>query len=158
MHTHPRHPRPLVFDLLLAITLILTILLNSQVSASAAPSLVPVTGQASDTLLTSGDLGIAERLVTDTTIITTLDGNVSTGVDGLQSSIASLEANYPGALFESTRTHSVNSLIIVDWNATMDGTVVLPGRTLVTIENGAIAKIRFLNLNAVAPASGATFI
>jgi hypothetical protein len=127
------------------------LLLTFNVESSRATS---VAGMTADTHLTTGDLGVARPFVTDATIVTGPNGIAGTGAEGLERYIASLEARYPEARFETTRTHAVNSLIIVDWRATVDGTVVLPGRTLITIEDGTIAEIHFLNLNNVAPVQG----
>lgn len=113
-----------------------------------------VTGPLSDNQLTNGDLGVATAFVSDTTIVNTPAGQTA-GLEGVQRYIASLATRYPEATFQVTDTRAVNSMLIVDWRGTVDGTVVLPGRTLITIEDGRIIEIAFLNLNSVSPSQPA---
>jgi hypothetical protein len=149
MHTHPRNQRPLIIDALLTIALLATILLYTQAPAGAAN----VAGQPGDSQFTTGDLGVANAFVTSTTEVNTPDGKLA-GVDGVQQYLESLEARYPEASFQVTDARTVNSMLIVDWHGTVDGQVVFPGRTLITIEDGTITDIWFLNLNNVAPVQG----
>ena len=162
MHTHPRDQRPLIIDILLAIALFATILLHTQGTAgaaeiAAAPSFASVTGQSGDSHLTTGDLGVANAFVTSATVVNTPDRKLA-GIDGIQQYLESLETRYPDASFQVTDIRTVNTLLIVDWHGTVEGTLVFPGRTLITIDDGAITDIWFLNLNDVSPAGGETFI
>ena len=122
-----------------------------EVGAPAAARLAAdVTGQLSGNQLTSGDLGVALTLVSSDTVVHTLDGELA-GPAGILAFTQSLKADYPDAQFIVTEFNTVGSMLIVDWQGTVDGMVVFPGRTLATIDNGTITDVRFLNLNNVAP-------
>ena len=115
-----------------------------------------VTGQLSDNQLTSGDLGVALTLVSSDTVVHTLD-DVLAGPAGVLAFTKSLKADYPDAQFVVTEFNTIGSLLIVEWQGTVDGMVVFPGRTLATIDNGTITDVRFLNLNNTSPLQDTPF-
>jgi hypothetical protein len=125
----------------------------SAASASASPAADVTANQLTDNLLTSADLGVAMSLVDSTSAVHTPDAHLA-GPDAVLAYTESLRAAYPTAQFAVTSFTPVGNLLIVDWQGTLGGDVVFPGRTLVTVENGSITEIWFLNRNSVAPVEG----
>jgi hypothetical protein len=101
------------------------------------------------------DLGVAPSVVGAETRIHTSDGTL-TGPAGVETYVASLRQDYPGLEVEAGTSQVVGGLIIVDWQGTIDGDVVFPGRTLITVEHGAVTEVMFLNRGDIAPESGVT--
>jgi hypothetical protein len=52
-----------------------------------------------------------------------------------------------------TGATTAGDLVIVDWQRTSAGDVVATGRTLITLENGAVAEVVVLDRSEIAPAS-----
>jgi hypothetical protein len=106
-----------------------------------------------DSGLTSRNLGVDPDVVSASTVIHVPAGELA-GPAGIEVFVASLQRDYPGARFAVTDTRRVGRMVIVDWQGTRDGNVVIPGRTLITIEDGRITRLMFLNLNYTSPIGG----
>ncbi len=140
----------LIFMVLLVISAFSAIV----ASTSAAPAADVTASQLTDNQLTTADLGVAMSFVDSSSFVHTPDGQLTTGPDGVIAYTNSLRSAYPNAQFSVTSFTPVGTLLIVDWQGTVDGNVVFPGRTLVTVTDGSITDIWFLNRSTVAPVPG----
>lgn len=118
--------------------------------AANAMTASQISGQSSDHQLSSADVGLAMPLISSDAIVHLPDGQV-TGRNGIETFISSLEAEFPGTRIEITGFRTFGNLLVVDWQGVQKGAVVYPGRTLATIENGAINEIRLLNASSLSP-------
>lgn len=140
----PPHPRRIALQ-----TFIIALLLLTAATLTSAR----VDAQESPNRLASADLGVAPGLVARDTTILSPDGT-SAGPVAVEAYLDSLRSDYPGAEFATTEIHVVGRLTIVDWQGAVDDTVVVHGRTLITVDDGRVVRLSFLNLNDVAPVEG----
>lgn len=114
---------------------------------------VRVDAQEPPSRLAGSDLGVApEFVIADTTVLSP-DGT-SAGPAAVEAYLDSLRSDYPEAEFDTTEVHVVGGLTIIDWQGAIDDTVVVNGRTLITVDDGRIVRLSFLDLNDVAPVEG----
>lgn len=137
--------RPIHLQLLIALAVLALVLLNAQAPASAEPAEQPAPPATTA-------LGIA-FFVPAGTAVHTPDGLLS-GPEGVSAYLTSLQADFPDAEFTTVRVQALHDLLIIDWQGTIDGDLVIPGRTLMVLENGVITDIWLLSLNTVAPVDG----
>lgn len=69
--------------------------------------------------------------------------------------VDSLRAAHPGARFEISGVQVVSGLMVVTWQGAIDDTVVVSGRTLITVEDGRVVRLAFVSQNDISPAGGA---
>ena len=135
------------------IPLVIGLLIISLFGLGGAAMSAAADDQLPDNQLTSADLGVVMILISSDTVVHTPEG-VLAGSTGVDAFVASLSADHPNAEFVVTGFQTIGSLVIVDWHGEEEGIVVFPGRTVVTIENGEIANVQFLNLSNVSPVQG----
>lgn len=119
----------------------------------ASVVLATVTGQPADYRVTSHDLGVVSDFVSASTVVHTPAGDLA-GPTGVEAFVGSLQRDYPDAHFAIADIQHVGRLIIVDWQGTSGDTIVSSGRTLLTVEDGQLTRLTFLNLNDTAPVNG----
>ena len=140
----PSHPSRIVLQTLTIALFLLAVTMLASARASA---------QEPAYRLASGDLGVAPGLVTATTTILSPDGTAA-GPSGVEAFVESLRSDHPDAKFDTAEIHVIGELMIVDWQGTIDDTVVVYGRTIITVDEGRITRLAFLNLSDIAPVAG----
>ena len=140
----PSHPPRSVLQILIIALLAL---------AAATLTSIRVDAQEPPSRLAGSDLGVAPELVIADTPVLSPDGT-SAGPAAVETYLDSLRGDYPEAEFDTTEVHVVGGLTIIDWQGAIDDTVVVHGRTLITVDDGRIVRLSFLDLNDVAPVEG----